>query len=249
VASPIAAPIFLYTDFGSSDIYVGQIKSVLCTACPESVVIDLLNDVPSFDVEAAAHLLAALAPRLPANAVTIAVVDPGVGSARDAIAVEADRRWYVGPDNGLMSVVAARAGHTRCFPLNWMPPPLTPSFHGRDLFAPAAARIASGRVDWSTVAEKRTLDVDYRSDDMKWIIYIDHYGNAVTGIRASTCDSASCIVVCSRSVPYARVFSDVAPGEAFWYSNSIGLVEIAANRGSAAALLDLRLGQALHLRT
>lgn len=136
------APIFLYTDFGSSDIYVGQVKSVLQNAAPASAVIDLLNDAPSFDIAAAAHLLAALAPQLPGGAITIAVVDPGVGSARDAIAVEADARWYVGPDNGLMSVIAARARESRCFSLRGMPAPQAASFHGRDLFAPAAAALA-----------------------------------------------------------------------------------------------------------
>ena len=110
-------PIFLYTDFGSADVYIGQVKAVLHAEAPGSPVIDLLNDAPDFDVAANAHLLAALAQRLPPAAVTLAVVDPGVGSPRGAVAVEAAGRWFVGPDNGLLSVVAARARGSRCFSL------------------------------------------------------------------------------------------------------------------------------------
>jgi S-adenosylmethionine hydrolase len=242
-----AAPIFLFTDFGSADLYVGQVKAVLHEAAPASALIDLLNDAPSFNVRAAAHVLAALALRLPAGAVTLAVVDPAVGSARDAIALEADGRWYVGPDNGLISVVAARARQTRCFPLSWVPPPQSVSFHGRDLFAPAAARIARGDVDWSGLRAKQRLDVDLGDGDLSEIIYIDHYGNAMTGARAANVDRASCIEIGARSIRHALVFSEAAPGALFWYENSIGLIEIAANRASAASLLGLCVGWPLVL--
>jgi S-adenosylmethionine hydrolase len=240
------APIFLYTDFGSSDIYVGQVKSVLQKAAPASAVIDLLNDAPSFDIAAAAHLLAALAPQLPRCAITIAVVDPGVGTARDAIAVEADTRWFVGPDNGLMSVVGARACESRCFSLRGMPAPQSTSFHGRDLFAPAAAAIARA-LDRSALTPKRQLDVEFPADDLAQIIYIDHYGNAMTGIRAATVKRTMRLDVGSRLLSHARVFADVPRAEVFWYENSIGLIEIAANRASAAAILDLEVGQLMGL--
>jgi S-adenosylmethionine hydrolase len=242
------APIFLYTDFGSADIYVGQVKGVLYGAGPASPVIDLLNDAPQFAVTASAHLLAALALQLPLGAVVLAVVDPGVGAARDAIALEADGRWYVAPDNGLVSVVAARAGQKRSFSIDWMPQPRSASFHGRDLFAPAAARIARGDVDWSAVTTKRELDVRLSADNLMQIIYIDHYGNAMTGIRADSVDQASRVTIAARTLERARVFSDVPTGVAFWYENSIGLIEIAANQASAASLLNISLGQAVRLQ-
>jgi S-adenosyl-L-methionine hydrolase (adenosine-forming) len=236
------APIFLYTDFGSSDIYVGQVKSVLHDAAPASAVIDLLNDVPSFDIAGAAHLLSALARQLPEGAITIAVVDPGVGSARDAIAVEADARWYVGPDNGLMSVVMARARASRCFSLRGMPEPQSASFHGRDLFAPAAAAIA--RLPGpSFLTPKRKLDVQLPAEDLAQIIYIDHYGNTMTGIRAGAVMRTMHVSVGTQLVGHARVFAEAPPWQCFWYENSIGLLEIAANRASAAAILDLKVGQ------
>jgi S-adenosylmethionine hydrolase len=232
-------PIFLYSDFGSADLYVGQLKSVLHSDSPASRVIDLLNDAPSFRVAPAAHLLAALVPRLPIPSVIIAVVDPGVGGSRAPVALEADGRWFVGPDNGLLSVVAARALSTRCFGLDWMPEPGSASFHGRDLFAPAAARIASGAADFAQQSAKPRLDIDLGSADLPRIIYIDHYGNAMTGMRAGCVDRNACLRVSRHTLRHARVFSAVPPGEAFWYENSIGLVEIAANRASAASLLGL----------
>src|SRR5262249_45495979 len=100
--------IFLFTDFGSTDIYAGQVKSVLQQHAPGVAVIDLLHDAPDFNVRASAHLLAALAPRIPAGSTVLAVVDPGVGSARAAVAMRGNGSWFVGPDNGLLSVWAAR---------------------------------------------------------------------------------------------------------------------------------------------
>jgi S-adenosylmethionine hydrolase len=242
VASRVGAPIFLFTDFGSSDIYVGQVKAVLQSAAPQSVAIDLLNDAPSFDIEAGAHLLAALAARLPIGSVTIAVVDPGVGSIRAAVAVHADQRWFVGPDNGLLSVVAARASHNQSFSIGFAPPHASMSFHGRDIFAPVAALISTGRLDGETLIPKARLDLMLESSDLARIIHIDHYGNAMTGFRAAGLARSARVGVFGRDVPYARVFSDVPSGELFWYENSIGLVELAANQRSAAALLGITVG-------
>jgi S-adenosyl-L-methionine hydrolase (adenosine-forming) len=236
------APIFLYTDFGSTDIYVGQVKAALQFEAPASPVIDLLNDVPSFEVEAGAHLLAALARRLPSGSVTIAVVDPGVGSARGAVALRADERWFVGPDNGLLSIVAARAAISDCFVIRLVRADTSVSFHGRDIFAPAGALIASGRADPRMLEPKAHLDVMLAASDLPRIAYIDHYGNAMTGIRASGLAHSANIGVAGRQIRYARVFSDVPCGELFWYENSIGLVELAGNQRSAAALLGIAVG-------
>jgi S-adenosylmethionine hydrolase len=242
-----SAPIVLYTDFGSADLYVGQVKAVLHDAAPSSAVIDLLNDAPSFDIGASAHLLAALSRELPQGAVTIAVVDPGVGGSRDAVAVEADGRWYVGPDNGLLSVLIARSAAARAFHLDWLPAPRAASFHGRDLFAPAAAQLARGAVERAALRSKPRLDVTLDAADASRIIYIDHYGNAMTGIRASMVPGGSRLSVAGVWVDRARVFSDVPRGEPFWYENSIGLIEVAANRSSAAAALGLGIGEPVAL--
>ena len=177
----------------------------------------------------------------------MAVVDPGVGRRRPAIAIEADGRWYVGPDNGLLSVVAARACTVRSFSMSWMPVPRTPSFHGRDLFAPAAARLARGDVEPSALEPVSAFEVDLGPGDLEQIIYLDHYGNAMTGIRAHALGAAVRARVGERSVTRERVFSDVHIGELFWYENSIGLVEIAANQSSAASILGLHVGQPVRI--
>jgi len=238
----MGAPIFLFTDFGSADIYVGQVKAVLHAQAPDSPVIDLLHDAPSFRVDESAHLLAALALRLPPGAVTIAVVDPGVGSDRAAVALEADGRWFVGPDNGLLSVVAARSRGVRVVPVDWMVEPESISFHGRDLFAPAAARVARRSVDFRGVATKPHLDVELGAADLLRVVYVDHYGNAMTGVRAAALDNRPRILAAGHSITHARVFSDAVRGALFWYENSIGLVEIAANQASAARALALAVG-------
>ena len=238
----VSSPIFLFTDFGSTDIYVGQVKAVVQSGAPQSVVIDLLNDASSFDIASSAHLLAALAGRLPTGSVTVAVVDPGVGSARAAVALQADERWFVGPDNGLLSVVAGRASHSQPFGIAFEPPQASESFHGRDICAPVAALIATGRVDERTLTPKARLDVMLDASDLPCIIYIDHYGNAMSGMRAAGVARSARVAVSGRDIHYARVFSDVPAGEPFWYENSIGLVEVAANQRSAAALLDIAVG-------
>ena len=235
--------IFLFTDFGAADIYVGQLKSVLDRHAPGIAVIDLLHEAPAFNVRASAHLLAALATRIPAGSVTLAVVDPGVGSARDAVALEANGSWYLGPDNGLLSVLAARATTPAVWRITWQPDALSASFHGRDLFAPLAAAIVRGEFPAGKAVAENGLKVEWGATDLGEIIYIDHYGNAFTGLRAQGLGRDTRVATGSRSFEYARVFSEMPQGEVFWYENSLGLVEIAGNACSAARQLGLAVGQ------
>lgn len=236
--------IVLFTDFGSADVYVGQVKAVLLDRVPRVPVIDLLNDAPPFAVEESAHLLAACAARFPSGTVFLAVVDPGVGTPRDAVVVEADGRWFVGPDNGLLSVCSGRASRSRCWSIAWRPDRLSASFHGRDLFAPAAAWIAAGDAPTELLREKSALDVRLAADDAAKIVYIDHYGNAWTGLRAGQYARDRVLAVGDARLRHAAVFGTAQGDEPFWYENSAGLVEIAANRSSAARRLALAIGQA-----
>jgi S-adenosylmethionine hydrolase len=236
--------IFLFTDFGSADIYVGQVKAVLQERAPKVPVIDLLHDAPAFNVKAGAHLLAALAVRLPKGGVTLAVVDPGVGGPREPVAVLADGRWFVGPDNGLISVVAARAKNIEVFSIGWRPRDLSASFHGRDLFAPVAATLAQGNRKAAKL-KKAALAVGFGADDLPEVIYVDHYGNLVTGLRAGAVPRGRSLTINGRQVPYARMFSEMPQGEVMWYENSLGLVELAANSASAQQVLGLKPGSRL----
>lgn len=233
--------VVLFTDFGTADPYVGQLHGVLARAAPAARVVDLLHEVPSFDIRAGAYLLPALAAQFPIDTVFLAVVDPGVGSERRPILLHADGRWYVGPDNGLFEMVARRSAKHECRLIDWRPANLSVSFHGRDLFAPVAAHIAEGEPVPSTVTELTPPPGDW-PDDLPAIVYIDHYGNAITGLRASAIDHRAALAVAGRQLQHAEVFSAVTPGMPFWYVNSIGLVEIAVNRGKAAEGLGLRVG-------
>lgn len=235
--------ILLFTDFGAADIYVGQVKAVLAERAPGIPVIDLLHEAPPFNVRAGAHLLAALATRTRSGDVVLAVVDPGVGGARDAIAVSAGGCWFVAPDNGLTSVTAARAKNPDLFTVGWRPSVLSPSFHGRDLFAPVAAMLARGDRSGARLVARAHLSGGLGQEDLAEIIYLDHFGNAMTGLRTRNLPRNAQLGVAGRRIAYAPVFSEAPGAEPFWYENSIGLVEIAGNADSAARRLGLTVGQ------
>ncbi len=241
--------IVLFTDFGLAGPYVGQMKAVLARIAPAVPVVDLLADAPRCNPRASAYLLAAFAEEFPLDSVFLAVVDPGVGSARRPCVVRADGRWYVGPDNGLFNVVAQRARSLRRWEIGWRPVRLSSSFHGRDLFAPVAARIALGEPPpGEAVASGERIVSDW-PEDLAEVIYLDHFGNAMTGIRAACFPSTGRLLVNGRSIAHAPVFSAVPEGEAFWYGNSSGLVEIAVNCGDAGRELGLAIGTTIGLRT
>lgn len=238
--------IALFTDFGTGGPYLGQVKAVLAVQAPMVPVVDLFSDLPSFGIEGAAHLLAAYAPELPEGTVYLCVVDPGVGGVREPCILKADGRWYVGPANGLFDVVAARAADARWWRVDWRPQRLTASFHGRDLFAPVAARLAlRGEVEGTAVVWPQVL-ID-PAEDVARVLYIDCYGNAITGVRASRLGDTALLAVVGRRLARARTFCDVAPGEPFWYANSSGLVEIAVNLGRTDRVLGIGVGSEIEI--
>ncbi|MBM3546337.1 MAG: SAM-dependent chlorinase/fluorinase [Alphaproteobacteria bacterium] len=237
--------IVLFTDFGLTGPYVGQMKAVLSREAPGLPIIDLFADAPVFDARRSAYLLAAYAREFPPPTVFLAIVDPGVGSERRAIVVEADGRRYVGPDNGLFELAWRRASRRRAFAITWQPKRLSASFHGRDLFAPVAARLAAGSLVPMAAIEDLASKPRSWPDDLAEIVYVDHYGNAMTGLRASRVDAEAIIEAAGRRLARQRTFSDAAPGEAFWYENANGLVEISVNRGRADRDLGLSVGSPL----
>jgi S-adenosylmethionine hydrolase len=237
--------IFLATDFGLSGPYLGQVKAVIARRAPGIPVIDLFADLPAFQPQYAAYLLAAYVGALQPGDVMLAVVDPGVGSDRLPLVIEADGCWFVGPDNGLFEILLRRAHRSRCWAVTWRPPRLSPSFHGRDLFAPVAAGLATGEQLPSQVIDVRRLS-DW-PDDLPAVVYVDHYGNAITGMRASWLGHGSVIEVGGERLMRARTFSDVEKGAGLWYENANGLAEIALNGASAAEHFDLRPGSRLQI--
>jgi S-adenosyl-L-methionine hydrolase (adenosine-forming) len=239
--------IALFTDFGLHGPYTGQMKAVLLEMAPGVPVVDLFADAPVGDPKASAYLLAAYAAWFPEGTVFLCVVDPGVGCERPAVIVEADRRWYVGPGNGLFELVARRARKAQSLDIAWRAETLSASFPGRDLFAPVAAMLARGD---KPPGRPRADGADRRPDwpdDLVEIVYVDHYGNAMTGLRAAMLPAGAKLAAVGRVLERARTFGDRPPGAAFWYENSNGLAEIAVNSGRADRELGLSIGMAVEV--
>jgi S-adenosylmethionine hydrolase len=234
--------IALFTDFGLHGPYTGQMKAVLHQIAPDIPVIDLFADAPVGNPKASAYLLAAYAAWFPAKTVFLCVVDPGVGGTRSAIILEADSRWYVGPGNGLFELVQRRAQETYSWDIEWKPEYLSASFHGRDLFAPVAGMLARGEPPPGRPCEDGADRRPDWPDDLSEIVYVDHFGNAMTGVRAAMLPPNAKLATAGRVLERVRTFSDLPQGTAFWYENSNGLAEIAVNQGRADRDLRLSIG-------
>jgi S-adenosyl-L-methionine hydrolase (adenosine-forming) len=236
--------IFLFTDYGLEGPYIGQVETVLYQMAPEVNIINLMADAPRNNPKASAYLLASLIHQIPIGSVLFCVVDPGVGSNKDKpTAIKIDGRWFVGPDNGIFDIVAKQAKEILAWHITWKPEFLSNSFHGRDLYAPVCAmlenkeQIPGDRVGWT--------DKHQWLDDLNEVIYIDHFGNCMTGINAQNVSKKSILKVNNQEIAIADTFSDVSIGRIFWYENSNGLVEIAVNQQSVSKVLGLTIGSAV----
>ena len=237
--------ILAFTDFGWQGPYLGEMRAAALRLAPQVAYVDLMADAPAMRPDLAAYLLAALVTRLQPGDVLLGVVDPGVGTERRALALEVDGCWLVGPDNGLFELALRRAMRVRAFAITWRPPHLSASFHGRDLFAPMAARLAGGATaDLAPTAPTRHPAYP---DELDRVVHVDGYGNLITGRRGQTLPPETTLRLAGHEVRHARTFSAVPPGALFWYANSSGLVEIAENGGSAATALDLAIDAPLDL--
>lgn len=239
--------IVLFTDFGWQGPYVGQMKAVLAQQAPDQTVIDLMHDAPVFNSRAAAYLLASLVEPFPKDTVFLVVVDPGVGSGeRRPCVLQADGCWYVGPDNGLLNVIAKHSAEYKAWVIDWQPESLSDSFHGRDLFAPVAAQLASGQVPEMTETSLAQDPLNWPAD-LAEVIYLDSFGNAMTGLRGARINKDAALMINATRINYTRVFAEAEKAQPFWYVNSNGLVEIAMNQADAARTLGLEIGMQLQV--
>jgi len=234
--------IVLFTDFGWQGPYIGQMKAVLFSQVPDCLVIDLMHDAPCFNAKASACLLAAAMQSMPQECVVLAVVDPGVGSQRRGLVLRADNRWYVGPDNGLLSIVAAQAHSKNWYEITDVNPNASHSFHGRDIFAPVAAKLQNRITSEDFLSPINEPDTVFKSDIAE-IIYIDHFGNLMTGIQHQNLQPSQQICFKGQKLNRANTFSEVAPGQSFFYKNSQGLIEIAVNTGNAQRYFNAAVGE------
>jgi S-adenosylmethionine hydrolase len=243
--------VTLLTDFGTADGYVAEVKGTILSRAPEAVLVDVTHDLAAQDVEAGRLALARYWRKFPPGTVHLAVVDPDVGSARSALAVASDGRFLVGPDNGILSP-ALLVGGAQAVALP-VPPSASPTFHARDVFAPAAAMLATGSpVDalGTPVGDpiiRRTAEARRLPDGAieGQIIAIDRFGNAVTNLVAA---HGGVVEVGTLQLPVRRTYADVTPGMPLALSGSSGLVEIAVRDGNAAASLGLGRGGIVLLR-
>lgn len=241
--------VTLLTDFGTADGYVGEMKGALLSRAPGATVVDIAHDLPAHDVTFARITVARYWEAFPAGTIHVVVVDPGVGSSRSAIAVESEGRFLVGPDNGVLS--AALLGHdARAVRLD-VPAHASPTFHGRDVFAPAAARLATGTKlgslgDAILATVMATPDPEQTSDGWRGeVIAIDRFGNAITNLR----NAGARVTAAGRACRVVRTYADLAPAEAGALIGSSGLVEIVVREGRAADTLGLRRGASVESRS
>ena len=242
--------ILLYTDFGFNGPYVGAMHAAIRERAPTAPVIDLMHDAPRFAPQPAGRLLAALVPSLPQDSIIVAVIDPGVGTDRRPVVVEAFGRLFVGPDNGLFDGIVRRDPAARAWEIAWRPASLSNSFHGRDLFAPVAARLAAapGPNDALRPVDPAGIcRADWPADPPE-VIYLDDFGNAMTGLDGGSVADAAVIEAGRTPLTYARTFGERPKGAPFWYRNSVGLVEIAVSSANAAEHLGLAIGSPVTIR-
>jgi len=239
--------LYLFTDFGYEGPYVGQMKAVVSDPSLQCLVIDLMHDVPRFNVKAGAHLLAAATKFIPKNSIVVAVVDPGVGSARKGLVLRADENWYVGPDNGLLDVVARDATLCEWYEIDYKSEDTSPSFHGRDIFMPVAHNIFRKQLMNTMLIPSLNYLPKIDVPNLSEVIYVDHFGNLITGLLASQINENVGISFKGERLERANTFSDVDMGKAFFYVNSQGLIEVSVNCGSAEEFFTAKIGDSLEL--
>ncbi|HEY0171025.1 MAG TPA: SAM-dependent chlorinase/fluorinase [Pyrinomonadaceae bacterium] len=260
--------VTLLTDFGTADYFVGALKGAVLAANPSARVVDITHEVPPYDVEAGAFTLRAAFETFPEGTVHVAVVDPGVGSARRGVALAGRGHTFVGPDNGLFGHVYERVRPFKVFHLtneSFFRREVSATFHGRDIFAPVAGALSRGvraeelgpevedfvrlpsaapvRLEGGTLAGS--------------VIHIDRFGNCITNITPGDLTDEDIgggarLVVCGHEISSFRHFfaeDGGATGEPFAVWGSAGLLEIAVFRDSAARVLGIRRGQKVEVQT
>lgn len=250
--------ISLLTDFGLSDPYVGVMKGVILREHAHARIVDLCHEVPAQDVRAGAFWLSRSYAYFPTGTVHVAVVDPGVGSDRAALLVLAHGQAFLGPDNGLLASLAAAPGAScrRLDPGALELAPLSRTFHGRDLFAPVAARLAAGALAPAAAGPEARVSVpsllpaatELGEELHGEVIWVDHFGNALTNLEAARVSKHRALWLQSGQLPIVGTYAEAAPGQCVGLIGSFGVLEIAQRDGSAARALSLSRGCPVILR-
>lgn len=261
-----APPIVtLTTDFGLADHYVGTMKGVLLNRCPHARLVDISHEIPPFAIASGAYTISQAAPYFPAGTIHVIVVDPGVGTPRKPILVEALRQFFVAPDNGALSLICERDREAAAREITnrslWMPEPSN-TFHGRDIFAPVAGALAAGIAGPGEVGpqleriKKLPGLQPERIDKETWrgtILSVDHFGNVVTSFRAADFPQIAkhAFALEAGKVDihdFRATFGEADADLCFAYIGSGGYIEIGINQRSAGAFLGVKSGETALLR-
>jgi S-adenosylmethionine hydrolase len=246
------------TDFGASDGYVGTMKGVILSIAPDVALVDITHDIAPQTIRQAAYVLHDAAPYFPRGTIHLAVVDPGVGSARRALAVRTSQGFLVGPDNGLFTLFLADEPDAECRAITnakYMLPRISSTFHGRDVFAPIAAHLANG-ADLADFGPRITDPVTFpiprpeQQADGSWrgcVLYADHFGNLITSVTGDLLQqllsggrhSVEIVIGQQRISGIRHSFAEGAPGELVALVGSSGHLEIAVTNGNAARALNI----------
>lgn len=234
------AIITLTTDFSTCDGYVGAVKGVLARNTDGTTIVDIAHDIPRGDIAHAAWVVATSTKEFPYGSIHVVIVDPGVGGQRRGVIVNADQQWYVGPDNGVFAYVAepqsgAWAIETRLFRGRWV----SATFHGRDIFAHAAAALARGEDPAHAGPAVRLagqLPWGARLAGAGRVVHVDHFGNLISDLPAA--EAGKEVTILGRTLPIMTTYEEATGGELLAYIGSQGTVEIAVRDGRADSALS-----------
>jgi S-adenosylmethionine hydrolase len=258
--------ISLLSDFGGKDPYVAEMKAVILSIKPQARIIDVTHEIEKFDIRMGAYVLASAAPFFPQNTVHVAVVDPGVGTKRRPIIVETSRSLYVGPDNGLLMLAAHKEHIKNVYTIDspkYMLPNVSKTFHGRDIFAPAAAHLTRGikPSDFGSAihdyilpefAKPHVKDGELRGE----ILHIDDFGNIVSNISVADIENMgfrkgdSLLVRLGNNtltIMFCSAYGEVPSGTPLALIGSSNFLEVAVNQGSASGIFNAKVGNAFHV--
>ena len=256
--------ITLTTDFGTRDAYVGAMKGVILGINPDVRLVDISHSISPQDVMEAAYVLKEAAFYFPPDTVHLAVVDPGVGTKRRPVAVRYGRHFFVGPDNGIFPLLMDDSEQPESVELNrkdyWLSDEISTTFHGRDIFAPAAAHLSRGvplpdlgrRID-ALSPMHWALPITDEQGIQGWIAHVDRFGNCITNVARDLLErtrdgrSVRCFTGSAILEGLTRTYADVEAGEPLMHYNSSDVLEIAVNSGNASELLGIRKGDPVNI--
>jgi S-adenosylmethionine hydrolase len=254
--------VTLTTDFGTRDHFVGVMKGVILSICPEAAIVDISHEVEPFGIAQGAFLIAQAYRYFPAETAHVIVVDPGVGSARRPILVEAADQFFIAPDNGVLGFVYSQSDHKvrelTC--TEFFLHPVSQTFHGRDVFSPVAAHLVNGARPSSfgkTIEDalKPSFAQPERVAKQRWrgaVLHVDRFGNLITNLHIDAFSEVRArpfeFAIGARKLTHlGSNYADVKPGAPFVIVGSSGYLEVAANQGSAAHILGCAAGSACEL--